>query len=451
MNYFEFRGVVEGFYGVFYTAPERDDLIRFLGQHGFNYYLYGPKNDRQHRARWREAYPDRMMREFARTVSVANEAGVNFAYSIAPGVAMTYSSPEDFTALTHKLKAFYDIGVRAFSISLDDIASEFASAQDRVRYRSYAEAHVDLCNRVYDWLQSLSADCHLSMCPTDYWGAAPFSAYLAELGEGLHPKIDVFYTGREICAPTITADDAGAFASVLKRKPLIWDNYPANDLGMKAEMHIAPIRGRAADLYTQVRGVLVNPMVQAEASKIPLLTFADYFADPHAYNPQDSWRRALLKVAGDESAPSLRIFGENSPYSCLKNEQPDRLALLTDAALASLTRGDSVFDNPAVDALYTYLIEIDEAGYHLKFRMENLALRKDLVPWIELLEYWMWAARYGLKVLEALERGESFSWALGMMNGFLEDAKGHSKRVAGSELSKLTDYVLSHVEVVQSA
>ena len=50
---FAIRGVVEGFYGVFYTAPQRDDLIRFVGRHGFNYYLYGPKNDRRHRTRWR--------------------------------------------------------------------------------------------------------------------------------------------------------------------------------------------------------------------------------------------------------------------------------------------------------------------------------------------------------------------------------------------------------------
>jgi hypothetical protein len=44
-------GVVEGFYGVFYTFPQRNDLIRFIGSHGYNAYLYAPKNDRQHRIR----------------------------------------------------------------------------------------------------------------------------------------------------------------------------------------------------------------------------------------------------------------------------------------------------------------------------------------------------------------------------------------------------------------
>src|SRR3954470_2951325 len=103
---FQIRGVVEGFYGVFYTFPERNDLIRFIGQHGYNLYIYGPKNDRQHRARWREAYPARMMEQFRDTVQIAQDAGVEFCYSLAPGVSIVYSAKEDFAAITAKFKAF---------------------------------------------------------------------------------------------------------------------------------------------------------------------------------------------------------------------------------------------------------------------------------------------------------------------------------------------------------
>ena len=46
---FLIRGVLEAFYGTFYTAAERNELIRFLGAHDFNLYVYGPKNDRHHR------------------------------------------------------------------------------------------------------------------------------------------------------------------------------------------------------------------------------------------------------------------------------------------------------------------------------------------------------------------------------------------------------------------
>ncbi len=78
MNQFPVRGVVEGFYGAFYTFPERNDLIRFIAQHGFNLYIYRPKNDRQHRNRWREPYPTRIMDQFAETAATAREFGITF-------------------------------------------------------------------------------------------------------------------------------------------------------------------------------------------------------------------------------------------------------------------------------------------------------------------------------------------------------------------------------------
>ena len=89
---FQIRGVVEGFYGVYYTFPERNDLLRFLGRHGYNSYIYGPKNDRQHRARWWQPYPDEVMAQFAETVAIAREAGISFCYAIAP---ITYENDDD--------------------------------------------------------------------------------------------------------------------------------------------------------------------------------------------------------------------------------------------------------------------------------------------------------------------------------------------------------------------
>ncbi|MFW5888016.1 MAG: beta-N-acetylglucosaminidase domain-containing protein, partial [Bacteriovoracia bacterium] len=40
---FNIRGVIEGFYGFYYTFSERNDLIKFLGNNNFNYYIYAPK------------------------------------------------------------------------------------------------------------------------------------------------------------------------------------------------------------------------------------------------------------------------------------------------------------------------------------------------------------------------------------------------------------------------
>jgi hyaluronoglucosaminidase len=256
---FQLRGVIEGFYGVFYTFPERNDLIRFIGRHGYNLYVYGPKNDRQHRARWWEPYPDEVMAQFAETVAIAREAGVTFCYATSP---ITYETDEDFYRVAAKLRAFFDLGVRAFSVLMDDIMPSSDSDPEGKSYEHFAALHAGICNRLYAMLQGLSAECTLSMCPIDYHGSAPFSNYLRALGEALHPAVDIFYTGTQTCSPTITAEDAAAFGEVVRRPPLIWDNYPANDLAMRAEMHVGPIRGRAPDLGPAVRGLVANTMIQ---------------------------------------------------------------------------------------------------------------------------------------------------------------------------------------------
>ncbi|HEX7021552.1 MAG TPA: beta-N-acetylglucosaminidase domain-containing protein, partial [Trueperaceae bacterium] len=180
------RGAIEGFYGTFYTQPERLRLLQFLGAHDYNHYIYAPKNDRQHRARWREPYPERIMTQFQEATRVARASGIDFCYSLSPGVDLSYASEDDFRALTSKLQAFYDLGVRSFSLLLDDIHPEFRAAADRTRYRSYGEAHADLSNRVYAWLSERDEPCSLSMCPTDYHGTPPFSDYLHQLGCDLH-------------------------------------------------------------------------------------------------------------------------------------------------------------------------------------------------------------------------------------------------------------------------
>src|SRR5690349_1887733 len=99
---FRLRGALEAFYGTFYSFPERYDLIRFLGAHDFNFYLYGPKNDRQHRMRWWEPYPQPVLDDFAEAIRLGREVGVDFCYSLSFGVPMNYGSEEDFEIVIAK-------------------------------------------------------------------------------------------------------------------------------------------------------------------------------------------------------------------------------------------------------------------------------------------------------------------------------------------------------------
>ena len=48
------RGVVEGFYGNPWSFDDRVSQLRFYGDNKMNVYIYGPKDDPWHNARWFE-------------------------------------------------------------------------------------------------------------------------------------------------------------------------------------------------------------------------------------------------------------------------------------------------------------------------------------------------------------------------------------------------------------
>ncbi|MFM9030022.1 MAG: beta-N-acetylglucosaminidase domain-containing protein, partial [Opitutaceae bacterium] len=51
-------GIVEGFSGRPWTPAPRRALISRLRDLGLNTYLYAPKDDLRHRARWRDLYEE---------------------------------------------------------------------------------------------------------------------------------------------------------------------------------------------------------------------------------------------------------------------------------------------------------------------------------------------------------------------------------------------------------
>lgn len=441
-DYFDIRGVVEGFYGFFYTASERKNLIRFLGKNGFNAYFYAPKNDRYHRAEWRKPYPIQNIKIFEETIQVAKENGIKFCYCISPGTTICYSSASDFEFITDKFLSFYKLGVRDFSLLLDDITPEFSFEEDRVRYPSYANAHADLCNRAFIWLKNLDDNVRLSMCPTDYAGSAPFSQYILELGQKLHPDIMIMYTGTQVCSKEISVEETQRFGEAIGRKPLIWDNYPVNDGGMDVEIHLGPIRGRSIDLHRYVAGILVNPMNQAEASKIALATYADYFSNPVNYDPAEEWQSAMIDVVGADYAEDLLVIAENSLRSCLDTPEAAKLEQLTEKAIFSIQNGSSPTTDPDVLALEQYLDRIAEASYRIVNDCPNIALRNELIPWLEKLENWVQVGKNTILALRVVEGGMDSQKIVREIRHTLKAIHKNPKRIMGELLLPFAELVL---------
>lgn len=440
---FPIRGVIEGFYGTYYTFPERIDMIRFLGEHGFNVYLYGPKNDRQHRMRWWDPYPPRIVDEFGHTIHAAESAGVRFCYAISFGVPVDYGSVEQFEVVTSKLRTFFDLGCRAFAVFLDDMPTYYSHGPNRARFRSAAHAHSDFTNRLHEWLVSLDPTCSLFLCQTEYFGKPPFSSYLRELGTLLDPAVHLMYTGKAICSERITLEDIQAWTDAVGRYPLIWDNYPANDLQMRPELHLGPLEGRDPRLPEVCSGYLSNLMNQAEASKIPLLTIADYVRHPAGYQPWESWERALLQFGGDDGYGPLRRFAENSLASCLQPDDAPKMNELARGVIEGLREDRPVAEIGAVEDLSRYLDVLDESIYYLKNRMDNLALRQNLIPWIEALDEKVWMTRFSLLVLKGLDESTDVRGALRRLRETHADVKRNPKRVGGSVVVELADLAIA--------
>lgn len=307
------RGIVEGFYGAPWSHQERLEMLRFAGNHGINVYCYAPKDDPYHRKLWQEPYPPEQMKRLGELVSTARANFVDFCFAISPGLSIVYSSEEDFSRLTVKLASVGKLGLSCFALFLDDVPPELQSPQDRARFQTLAQAHASLIDRLDEQLKSQSNDNRLLVTPTTYtneWGSRE---YIRELGGAVNEDVALVWTGPEVASPAIAVAQAREWGEWLRRKPLVWDNFPVND-GRPWRVHLGPLRGRDANLPEAIRGLLSNPMNQPRASMIPLETVADYLWNPAAYDPERSLQKAVTAQYGDDAprllAAWLKTYGD---------------------------------------------------------------------------------------------------------------------------------------------
>ena len=301
-----------------------------------NTFVYAPKDDPLVRRAWREAYTGDDLQRLTELVERCAAHGIEFVYCLSPGLSIRYSDPGDIEALSAKFSSVAALGVRTFGLLLDDIPTDLQHQADRATFPDLAGAHVHLVNQV---AARLGPDRALVVCPTVYWGRGD-EPYLARLGAGIDPRIDVFWSGRAICSPTLDLDDAERFAATTGRPPMFWDNYPVNDVAMGFELHIGPYRGRDPELGRTARGVISNGMELFEASKIPFATIADYLASPATYDPEASWRAALLEVVGPDDLDAFALFADNVRSSCLAADDAPLVTRALERFAFRLDQGD---------------------------------------------------------------------------------------------------------------
>lgn len=316
----------------------RLDMIDFLGNYGFNIYIYAPKDDPFHREKWAEPYPEHEFSKLRQLAKRAIKKSVDFCFAVSPGLSMTYSSDEDFERLWNKVAQVAALEVRSFGLFLDDIPPELAHDQDKSRFSSLADAHVHVANKLLERLKKQYGEARLILCPTPYWGIEA-QDYHRTLAKGLSYEIHVMWTGRTVCASTISCQDADSYGSGIGRRPFLWDNYPVNDYN-RDRLFLGPLKGRDCELLQHLSGYVSNPMNEAEASKFALLTFADYIRNPSEYDPIEAWKRAVQQILQKNLRKAFFAFAEHSRASFLDIEESLVLAEYLQEIVKNPTNAD---------------------------------------------------------------------------------------------------------------
>jgi hyaluronoglucosaminidase len=303
---FLMRGVVEGYYGPGYSDTEREDLVRFTGSRGGNFYLYAPKLDPLHREKWREPYPKARLDAFGRLLTIGQDQGVRFAWSLSPGLDFD-GSAADTEAVVAKYKALHEMGMRWFGLLMDDIPATADVTE--------ANKQVALANTVLDRLRETDPQTYLIFVPTVYFGEAggltpAHERYLRAL-RNLRADTIVMWTGTEVFSPVLTHELVDPIAVLVGHPIVIWDNFPVADYFLGKRANLGGVIGRAANLgdpvgLTQpVVGLLANPLALPAANRFPLASVLDYLRDPAAYSPAASLRDQLKREAPETDTALL--------------------------------------------------------------------------------------------------------------------------------------------------
>jgi hyaluronoglucosaminidase len=295
-------GIIEGFFGRPWSWDERRRVVETLVPYGYGFYHYAPKADPFLRRRWMEPHPLEEANQIKIFADFCMRKGVQFGVGLSPYEAFNDFNPTLKAAFKRRIEDLVSLDITDLGIFFDDM-------------------HVDLPDlaarqiEITQLAREVAPQLNLSITPSFYsddpvlervFGPCP-PDYLADLGDGLDPSIDIYWTGEEVCAREISPGHLAEIGALLKRKPLLWDNYPVNDgPRMSQYLHLRAFTGRPAPNARLLAGHAINPASQAILSCIPAITLAKSYqlGDDYCYGREGF--DASQEVLGIELASFIR-------------------------------------------------------------------------------------------------------------------------------------------------
>ena len=372
------RGVVEGFYGNNWSHTDRIRQFQFYGANKMNVYIYGPKDDPYHLAKWREPYPTETAEKMKELVVEAKRNKVKFVWAVHPGNDIQWDSA-DSDNVVKKLEMMYALGVRSFAIFFDDIWSgPGRSGSKQAELLNYV---TDKFVRKYDDVEPLI------LCPTLYNRGWADGVYLPELRNSMYPEIKIMWTGNSV-VDLINKSDTEWINNQIGRKAYIWLNYPVNDYCV-SRMLMGPTYGNDLNIADDVSGFTANPMEYAEASMVSLYSIADYTWNMADYDSNASWERAI-KYLMPENAEAFKVFCENNvdlgvnTHGLRRTNESPRFVEASKNFDAQMAGGYNAEALAKVRAEFDLLVS---SADQLLATSESPELIAEITPWLKVMRY----------------------------------------------------------------
>jgi hyaluronoglucosaminidase len=291
-------GLIEGFFGRPWSWADRAAAVRFLAPHNFRFYLYAPKADAFLRRRWQEPHPEAELAQLAALRETCRAEGVRFGIGLSPFELHLHPARGWQDRLGAKLAELAVLKPDDFALLFDDMRGDVPDLAERQAAIVHFAAERGIAGRMFCCPSYYSDDPILDAA----FGERP-AFYLEQLGRLLDPAIHIFWTGEEVCSREFSAGHLARVAGQLRRKPVLWDNYPVNDgARMSQHLHLRAFTGRPAGIGGQIAAHGINPASQPLLSRIPALTLAESYARGDSYEYRAAFERAARAVLGDALA-----------------------------------------------------------------------------------------------------------------------------------------------------
>ena len=415
-----YRGFIEGYYGNPWSNEDRAALMTYGGDYKLNQYIFAPKDDPYHNSKWRELYPEEKLEGIKKLAAAGEASKTRYVYALHPFMnnAIRFDSDEnyqkDLNIIKDKFTQLLKAGVRQFGILADDAS---VPAQGPSSY-------VKLLNDLTEWLREqqktytdLKDD--IIFCPNDYMGSGA-SEQLKEINKA-GDNVSIVMTGGRIWGE-VSQEFATNFKNNIAsegyegREPYFWINWPCSDNSKK---HLI-MGGNDTFLHPgvqpeSVKGIVLNPMQQAEANKSALFAVADYSwniwdnKDQANQNWQDSFKYMDHGTAEEtESSTALReiskhMINQNMDSRVTALQESVELAPKLNAFKEKYESGANIKED--AEALIQEFTKLKEAAAYYKENPGNTRTRDQIIYWLNCWEDTTDAAINYLKSAIAVEEG----------------------------------------------